>query len=96
MKRKKQTHLILKICYLLLFAIFNGCSWNNSDTYDSPGIVLAFDDYFPETWEPYLDLFDKYEAKVTFFVMGDSVSNFMLYAQERDMKLVITLLTTHI
>lgn len=34
MKQNKRTHLILKICCFLLFAIFNGCSWNNSDTYD--------------------------------------------------------------
>jgi len=81
MKEKKQTHLLLKICCILLFAIFNGC--NDSDTYDNPGIVFAFDDYFPETWEPYLDLFDKHDAKVTFFVMGNSVSGFMLHAQSR-------------
>ena len=83
MKQKKQTHLILKICCILLFAIFTGCNLDNSDTRDNPGIVLAFDDYFPETWEPYFDLFDRYEAKVTFFVMGNSVTQFMLHAQSR-------------
>ena len=83
MKQKKQTHLIFIICCFFLFTIFNGCSWNDSENHDNSGIVLAFDDYFPETWEPYFDLFDRYGAKVTFFVMGDSVSSFMRYAQSR-------------
>jgi len=87
-KQKKQTHLIWKICCFLLFAIIlNGCSWDNSDTRDNPGIVLAFDDYFPDTWEPHFDLFDKYGAKVTFFVTGGSVTNFMLHAQSRGHKI---------
>jgi len=34
------------------------------------GILLSFDDDYMETWEQYLDLFDKYGAKVTFFIMG--------------------------
>ncbi|MDR2621485.1 MAG: polysaccharide deacetylase family protein, partial [Dysgonamonadaceae bacterium] len=49
----------------------------------SPGIVLGFDDYHPETWEQYFDLLDKYNAKVTFFVVAGTVSPFMLRAQNR-------------
>jgi peptidoglycan/xylan/chitin deacetylase (PgdA/CDA1 family) len=47
------------------------------------GIVLGFDDYYPDIWEQYFDLFDKYNAKVTFFVTGNSVTKFMTDAQER-------------
>ncbi|MCL2276416.1 MAG: polysaccharide deacetylase family protein [Treponema sp.] len=34
------------------------------------GILLSFDDDYQDTWERYLDFFDEYEAKVTFFLMG--------------------------
>ena len=35
------------------------------------GILLAFDDAYMETWEKYLALFDKYGARVTFFIQGE-------------------------
>jgi len=35
------------------------------------GILLSFDDDYQDTWEQYFDFFDLYEAKVTFFLMGD-------------------------
>jgi peptidoglycan/xylan/chitin deacetylase (PgdA/CDA1 family) len=35
------------------------------------GVLLAFDDDYMENWEMYFDLFDKYGAKVTFFVQGE-------------------------
>ena len=34
------------------------------------GILLSFDDDYFESWEKHMDLFDKYEAKVTFFIQG--------------------------
>ena len=34
------------------------------------GILLSFDDDFYNEWESYFDLFDRYNAKVTFFVLG--------------------------
>jgi len=46
------------------------------------GIVLSFDDFY-SSWEQHFYLFDKYDARVTFFVVGDSVSDFMLNAQNR-------------
>jgi hypothetical protein len=36
-----------------------------------PGLLLAFDDDYADIWEQYLDLFDRYRARVTFFVLGD-------------------------
>jgi peptidoglycan/xylan/chitin deacetylase (PgdA/CDA1 family) len=36
----------------------------------SAGILLSFDDDYTETWERYLDLFDTYGAKATFFIKG--------------------------
>ncbi|MDR0540683.1 MAG: polysaccharide deacetylase family protein [Dysgonamonadaceae bacterium] len=67
----------------LFFIIFNGLPWGRSSRFGTPGIALGFDDYYPETWEQYFDLFDKYNAKVTFFVKAGSVSPFMLHAQNR-------------
>jgi hypothetical protein len=36
----------------------------------SAGLLLAFDDDYMDSWERYFDLFDKYNAKVTFFIQG--------------------------
>jgi hypothetical protein len=46
------------------------------------GILLTFDDSHEENWEKYFDLFDRYGARVTFFVNGD-VTPFCLRAIER-------------
>ena len=34
------------------------------------GILLSFDDDYFESWERHFDLFDRYQAKVTFFLQG--------------------------
>ena len=41
---------------------------------DSAGMLLSFDDNFMEVWERNFDLFDRYGAKVTFFVQGEYCS----------------------
>ena len=41
---------------------------------DSSGILLAFDDDYFEGWESNFDLFDRYGARVTFFVQGNLTS----------------------
>jgi peptidoglycan/xylan/chitin deacetylase (PgdA/CDA1 family) len=67
----------------LLTILFNSTfSFGRSDA-ESPGIALSFDDCYLETWEKHFDLFDKYNAKVTFFVNADTVSPFMFHAQNR-------------
>jgi hypothetical protein len=38
---------------------------------DSAGILLAFDDNYEAAWENYFDLFDRYGARVTFFIQGE-------------------------
>jgi peptidoglycan/xylan/chitin deacetylase (PgdA/CDA1 family) len=38
---------------------------------DAAGILLAFDDAYDEVWESNFDLFDRYNARVTFFVQGE-------------------------
>jgi len=37
------------------------------------GLLLSFDDDYYNTWEQYLDFFDEYGVKVTFFIMGSYV-----------------------
>ena len=49
---------------------------------DDSGILLSFDDAFLEKWEENFDLFDEYNAKVTFFIQGD-FSSFCITALER-------------
>ncbi|MDR2185841.1 MAG: polysaccharide deacetylase family protein [Treponema sp.] len=37
---------------------------------DEAGILLSMDDDYQDVWEQYFDLFDRYQAKLTFFVTG--------------------------
>jgi len=37
---------------------------------DAAGILLSFDDHYFDVWESYFDLFDRYNAVVTFFMLG--------------------------
>jgi len=81
-----QTKTLVCVMSIMLFLIvvFYGCSFGEPE--EQPpvfGIVLSFDDYHPYEWGKHFDLFDKYGAKVTFFVTSGSVSNFMLDAQNR-------------
>ncbi|MDR3124135.1 MAG: polysaccharide deacetylase family protein [Treponema sp.] len=48
----------------------------------SAGLLLAFDDKFTEAWESYFDLFDRYAARVTFFITG-GYDPFCADAEER-------------
>ena len=42
---------------------------------DDTGILLSFDDHYRKEWENYFGLFDRYNAKVTFFVTGTYKTN---------------------
>ncbi|WP_461255740.1 polysaccharide deacetylase family protein [Treponema sp. R80B11-R83G3] len=42
---------------------------------DDSGILLSFDDHYYKSWENYFGLFDRYNAKVTFFVTGTYKTN---------------------
>lgn len=51
---------------------------------DNPsGILLSFDDYYPENWESYFDLFDEYDVDVTFFINETEPTEFCYNALER-------------
>lgn len=47
------------------------------------GILLSFDDYNEDTWIQVLDLFDQYDAKVTFFVTLSEPTDFCAEAVKR-------------
>jgi len=46
------------------------------------GLLLSFDDDYTVSWERYFDLFEKYKARVTFFIIG-KVSPFCAIAINR-------------
>jgi hypothetical protein len=50
----------------------DGFQWHIQE--DAAGILLAFDDDYQEVWERNLDMFDRYGAKVTFFLTGEFCS----------------------
>jgi peptidoglycan/xylan/chitin deacetylase (PgdA/CDA1 family) len=69
---------------LFVLISITSCSFDALNTGDNnSGIVLGFDDYNPVTWEENFDLFDKYNARVTFFVKLDSPTPFCYAAQAR-------------
>jgi len=41
---------------------------------ETAGLLLSFDDDYADSWERYFDLFDKYKARVTFFIIGKANS----------------------
>lgn len=48
---------------------------------DSSGILLGFDDYFEREWQNAIDtIFDKYDAKATFFINGAQPTEFCFNA----------------
>lgn len=47
------------------------------------GILLAFDDYNPDSWQEHFDLFDEYGVKVTFFVNLKKPDAFCAEAEKR-------------
>lgn len=85
MKRKKKILIILVTGILLLAAagILGGIKLYRVHKAHQCGIVLAFDDYNASNWEDYFDLFDQYDAKVTFFVNCGEPTDFCYHAVER-------------
>ncbi len=47
------------------------------------GILLAFDDYSPDNWRQYFDLFEEYGVHVTFFIAWDEPTDFCFEALEK-------------
>lgn len=74
MKRKKAI-VILGGVILALALILGGIKLYRIHDRDQCGILLAFDDY-SANWENYFDLFDKYDAKVTFFINATEPTEF--------------------
>jgi peptidoglycan/xylan/chitin deacetylase (PgdA/CDA1 family) len=54
--------------------------WDITD--DDTGILLSLDDDYQEQWTQHFDLFDRYGAKITFFIIG-GVSSFCREALDR-------------
>ncbi len=85
MKRKKKILIILTtgILLLMIAGVLGGIKLYRVHKAHQCGIVLAFDDYNPQNWEKYFDLFDQYDAKVTFFVCCGEPTDFCYHAAER-------------
>jgi peptidoglycan/xylan/chitin deacetylase (PgdA/CDA1 family) len=67
---------VLFIKTILLFAIvcLGGCN-GDAERHDKSGIAISFDDHFIKEWYQLRPLFQKYNAKVTFFITcPDSVN----------------------
>ena len=70
---KKVTNGLFLI-FLLLGFVFNSCTKKGNASNES-GIAISFDDHFIDEWYALRPLFQKYNAKVTFFITcGDSLT----------------------
>ena len=65
---KKKIISILVIFSIILLIVFARIFIFLPPQENPSGLLLSFDDYSPENWEAYFDLFDKYDANVTFFI----------------------------
>lgn len=53
------------------------------ETAKESGILLAFDDYSPDNWRQYFDLFEEYGVHVTFFIAWEEPTDFCFEALEK-------------
>ena len=63
--------------------VLGGIKLHRMHLRDQSGILLAFDDYSAESWEAHFDLFEQYDAKVTFFINASEPVEFCYKAQEQ-------------
>jgi peptidoglycan/xylan/chitin deacetylase (PgdA/CDA1 family) len=64
----------IQIVFALLIIFSSGCS-NKVENNQRAGIAISFDDHFISDWYALRPLFQKYDAKVTFFVTcGDTLT----------------------
>ena len=82
---KKHRKLLILAGIVLLTAamVLGGIKLYRVKQARKSGILLSFDDYSPEVWTYYFDLFDKYDANVTFFVILGEPTDFCYDAIER-------------
>jgi peptidoglycan/xylan/chitin deacetylase (PgdA/CDA1 family) len=62
---------------------FDELFWSPAE--NEAGILLSFDDDYQHAWHQYFAMFDRYDAKVTFFVQGslESIAGFCIEALGR-------------
>jgi peptidoglycan/xylan/chitin deacetylase (PgdA/CDA1 family) len=64
----------IQIAFFLLIIFTSACS-NKAENTQKAGIAISFDDHFINDWYALRPLFQKYDAKVTFFVTcGDTLT----------------------
>lgn len=80
---KRKIVIIGSVIFCLLLASVTGWQIYRTHERNKKGILLAFDDASTGSWEAALDLFDKYDVKVTFFVSTPEVLDFFDKALER-------------
>ena len=84
MQKKRMIAVSIMLVFLLVIAgVLGGIKLYRVHKARQCGIVLCFDDYNAANWEEYFDLFDKYGAKVTFFVNCSEPTDFCDHAVER-------------
>lgn len=83
-KSRKNLITILLVIVGTLVLTFAGMVIYIVRPQDNPsGILLAFDDYYPENWEAHFDFFEEHDVKVTFFVNAAIPTEFCYKAIER-------------
>jgi len=80
----KKEHIYIRAIFLfVLICIISGLLIYQQTLKKQSGILLSFDDYNPQNWEQYFDLFDDYNVKVTFFINASSPTDFCDMARSR-------------
>lgn len=81
--RKKKIWIGAAVVFAAVAVVLAGIKLYRIYLRDQSGILLAFDDYSESSWEDHFDLFDEYDANVTFFINGQEPTDFCYRAIER-------------
>lgn len=80
---KSKIIILFVLLVVIAGGVLGGIKLHRIRLRDQPGILLAFDDYSEDNWESHFDLFDKYDAKVTFFINAACPTEFCEAARTR-------------
>ncbi len=80
---KKKMLIVLGTVFFITAAVLGSIKLYRIHLRDQSGILLAFDDYNEGTWRQAMELFDKYDVNVTFFINAYEPTDFCYDAIER-------------
>lgn len=83
MKKLQKKYRVIALIIILLLGICGGTVLYVHHLNNQSGVLLAFDDLSVDSWEEHFDLFEEYDAHVTFFIASPEPTDFCQKAVDR-------------